>query len=215
MKFEEFRKHLEQKKAAREEKQSLIANLDLRVPDAVEPLTLIRSWRLTEQGELHSCHFPFVWPFGEPARAYCQRHERIHQALFGAEGKRPNHRVPEPTCTCGIYAATSIFEALRHPSAVVGFVKLWGKTLQYDKGARAETGYPSKLYVPVVGKTVAQASATTLMMYGEPHRLVTSETVPMLQERYGVPVELIEKIADVDWTLPKNATAKGAETSDK
>jgi hypothetical protein len=72
------------------------------------------------------------WPLREPARATC--------------GRRRHNRVPDPACTCGLHAATSL-NALRHARdpAVLGRVALWGRVIEHGRGFRGELGYPQRL----------------------------------------------------------------------
>jgi hypothetical protein len=72
------------------------------------------------------------WPVQEPARATC--------------GRRRHARVPDPACTCGLHAATSM-NALRHARdpAVLGRVALWGHVIEHERGFRGELGYPQRL----------------------------------------------------------------------
>ncbi|HXV34788.1 MAG TPA: hypothetical protein VD769_12320 [Gaiellaceae bacterium] len=125
-----------------------------------EPILAWRSWRLridpeTEaiQPVLESCVYGDPWPEREAFSAYC-----------------PEHRRPEPSCGCGIYAVTSYEAALEwagwaqsalpHP-IVLGRVQLWGRVLPHSAGYRAELGYPYELGV-LAGGSVGPADARRL-----------------------------------------------------
>ena len=59
------------------------------------------------------------------------------------------------SCTCGIYALNDamglplgVASRLFSQGYVFGRVKLWGKVIRGDRGARAQHAYPSRLYIP-------------------------------------------------------------------
>jgi len=74
-----------------------------------------------------------LWPAREKLTARC------------APGT--NHTAPFPTCACGIYAMSTA-EYIRDQKndvtrrTFLGEVKLWGLTLEYSAGARAQFAYP-------------------------------------------------------------------------
>lgn len=71
------------------------------------------------------------------------------------------HPSPQESCTCGIYAATSLTKC---PHAnIFGKVKMWGKVIPGERGFRAEFAYPSELWAP---KKLAEHPA--LLAYGVP-----------------------------------------------
>ena len=60
-------------------------------------------------------------------------------------------RLPDPDCSCGIYAASLHAEELVTQYAiqahVVGTVSMWGRIVEHEYGARSEFAYPSQLAV--------------------------------------------------------------------
>lgn len=56
--------------------------------------------------------------------------------------------VPAGSCSCGIYAGTSLksIEHYAHQSQIIGRVALWGRTIVADQGYRAEFAYPQAFY---------------------------------------------------------------------
>lgn len=71
------------------------------------------------------------WPARRPVRAEC--------------GRRRNHPVPGPDCTCGIHATRlpDLLRRTREP-AVLGRVALWGRVVEHVHGYRAEYAYPQR-----------------------------------------------------------------------
>lgn len=59
---------------------------------------------------------------------------------------RPTHEAPAEDCTCGVYAATRP-DQLPVSGQVYGKVKLWGKIIPGEYGARAQYAYPSEFHV--------------------------------------------------------------------
>jgi hypothetical protein len=113
-----------------------------------EPIAGWRTWNLSEDpptGPLLHPVGPGVdawWP-GQALHARCGANPIL--SLF-----RPQHPAPDPSCTCGIYAASSL-QALERPRPawlpppVVGTVSLWGKVIEHERGWRAEFAYPARL----------------------------------------------------------------------
>jgi hypothetical protein len=72
------------------------------------------------------------WLPATPAAAACPR----------------SHRAPDPSCTCGLHAASDpglLPTVLDGDVAVVGTVSLWGRVIEHESGYRAEHAYPSSL----------------------------------------------------------------------
>jgi hypothetical protein len=116
-------------------------------PDLVpEAVTGWRMWRLQRGPDgglaLVSLGTAEAWPVRAPLRARCER---------PYPSSRPPHRVPERSCSCGIYAAAD-YRQLRASGiarwgapAVLGTVSMWGRVVEHAEGYRAELAYPSRL----------------------------------------------------------------------
>jgi len=89
---------------------------------------------------------------------------------FGYALQDVHHDAPDENCTCGIYAATDIggIPSPRGGAYVVGKVKLWGKVIPGENGARAQYAYPSLLYAN------DKEQAKALAAYGVPVERPTS-----------------------------------------
>ncbi|SRR6266498_2115198 len=113
-----------------------------------------RVWRLgifepatavTSEVFLRSCVHDAYWPPREPLASRCVDHLR-----------------PDLACGCGIYAVATRDAALEWAGSasrslsmpvVVGQVHLWGRTLKFTAGYRAEFAYPYSLEVLDEGLT--------------------------------------------------------------
>jgi len=79
-----------------------------------------------------------IWPKREELVAKCLKfHLRAHKS-------------PYPRCQCGIYAM-NLMEDVKNPVEFIrhktfaGEVKLWGTTLKYTEGVRAQFAYPASI----------------------------------------------------------------------
>jgi hypothetical protein len=147
-------------------------------PDLFEPVRAWRVWQAVEQSEQLYLMSPFYrtrWLPREPMQATCRRWRPWDRSRHGA---------PHESCRCGIYAADlETVVAYVHPCPrrrewpVLGRVLLWGQAIECTDGWRAACAYPEALYVPA-----------TLM--GDRRDAVR---IGMKLERYGVPVELVDR----------------------
>jgi hypothetical protein len=111
---------------------------ELRVPDAVEPITAFRVWRADLFLRLHSLNDEVQWQPGEWTVARCPW---------------TPHHAPHERCTCGLYAAKHFDLAMAlaavvlistspedsmPTTAIVGRVQLAGKVIEHAQGYRAE-----------------------------------------------------------------------------
>jgi hypothetical protein len=112
--------------------------VDARPETLTEPIHAWRTWLL--EGSPDGCHVRLLplfgdgrpWPVLEPARATCAWHRR--------------HLVPDPDCTCGLYAVNRSDDLRRSRApAVLGSVALWGRVVEHAYGYRAELAYPQRL----------------------------------------------------------------------
>jgi hypothetical protein len=111
---------------------------DVRVPDAIEPITALRVWRADLFLRLHSLNDEVQWQPDEWAVAHCPW---------------TKHKAPHEACTCGLYAAKHLDLAMAlaavvltstspedsmPTTAIVGRVQLAGKVIEHAQGYRAE-----------------------------------------------------------------------------
>jgi hypothetical protein len=153
-------------------------------PDAIEPITALRTWRVDADLNLHSLNDQMTWVPDEWMTAKCHL----------AEPRHANHRAPHEGCTCGLYALKDqepsvgpgeprsslvVLAALTrisvrgepsdgqpHPPAVMGRVHLAGKVIEHEDGYRAERARIVEL-LPLAGR---------------------SRGIESVARRYGVPV---------------------------
>jgi hypothetical protein len=79
------------------------------------------------------------------------------------------HEAPNEDCSCGIYAGETLAQCPGPPSGIYGTVKMWGKIVPGQVGARAQYAYPSKLYAPDA------QTAKALEVYGVPVEVTGKE----------------------------------------
>lgn len=150
---------------------------DFSVPDTVGPLVGWRYWYV-DRGRLRSlnglAYTP--WPERQPLGAECR-------ALAGHR-----RRAPADGCRCGIYAASDL-ETLRrlvHPGLAgplaVGEVSLWGRVVPGERGYRAQSAYPRRVWLV----------RESLMAGTDPEGECRA-----LEEAYGVPVG----VCSATWAL--------------
>jgi hypothetical protein len=112
------------------------ARLEPRSDHVIEPVEGWRSWELERDDEGLRLVSPLVevgWPAGVPLEAACRRHAA--------------HDVPDPECSCGIYAVVSpdALGTVRGGVSVVGSIALWGRVVEHDRGYRGQLAYPQRL----------------------------------------------------------------------
>jgi hypothetical protein len=164
-------------------------------PDYIEPVVGWRTWSVSESEgrlRLRSVMFEAIWVPGRPFVADCRNSPHLLRRLWH---RRPRiHASPDFSCSCGIYAATSLSEAARYAESygsryryvvhrVLGRVSLWGTVLEYTEGWRASRAYPLELFVPRFapkGSPGAEAVAIELADYGVRVEIVEGEDVDEL-----------------------------------
>lgn len=128
-------------------------------PDYLEPVEGWRVWAVVGRDgslRLRSLFFDLLWEHGAPASAVCL-HRRFPLRLPGRP-RRNGHSAPDERCSCGIYATSrqsALLSYLEGTSAVhgevwrvFGRVALWGDVVECEAGWRAQTAYPTCIYVP-------------------------------------------------------------------
>jgi hypothetical protein len=139
------------------------------VPDFTEEFVGWRGWQVTGDGLLEAIVNPEAscWHPGQALSAVCTKNKR--------------HPVPFMNCTCGFYATKTLAQLIDndyHTSGAFGTVSLWGKSIQFTDGYRAQFAYPREIWIPY-----------TMLKFVEP------------LARYGVPVRLANPWTATEETL--------------
>lgn len=143
----------------------------MQVPDAIEPAIGYRVW-LVKNGRLYSVVHHQEWVPGKVLEGLCNA------------GK--THDVPDPGCTCGVYAAatfnrlfemgytreTGLFSVPNHEITIAGQIKLWGRVIPASRGWRAQYATPHKLLVPYTKWKFAKPLSE---IYNVPYKLYNLE----------------------------------------
>jgi hypothetical protein len=115
----------------------------------------------------------------------------VPNEAFRAQCDPDAHAVPNPGCSCGVYAVRrrdDLANVLNQPprSFVVGLVALWGKMLEYEFGYRAEMAYPAGLIRwPDLDAAQSESFQRCTRLYRVPVIGTTEE------HRGGVPVPVL------------------------
>ena len=122
----------------------------------IEPFTAYRSWNWKEEGvtSLNGV----LWTPKVAFEATCHYAADLHSMRAAAIGsvaaefwKSKTHQVPDPGCTCGMYAGINIqhlidINYIRR--GIHGEVSLWGRLMRHTLGWRAQFAYPKFFIVP-------------------------------------------------------------------
>ncbi len=160
-------------------------------PEPEKRIGILTGWRcwtvLREEGLLRPIYQRgMIWKPRETYEAFC--------AAADTNRQRGVHPVPWKECKCGIWSVC-------HPmllqevswnwkddeTLVVGQVALWGRVIEFERGWRAQFGYPTHLYALSDDELLAQA----------------------LRDRYGVPVAVGAQARALERVLPPNLQAPG------
>jgi hypothetical protein len=176
-----------------------------KVPDTyIEPFTAYRAWNWTAEGvtSLNGA----VWTPKEAFEAKC--HYSANVCSMRAATATPSarkfwqskaHQVPDPGCTCGMYAGINMQHLLdiNHiQRGIHGEVHLWGRLCRHTLGWRAQFAYPKFFVVPAnmipFRIDEAQRRLQTLVEFGvdiwlQPEReaRVGQERIPLWMRDYG------------------------------
>jgi hypothetical protein len=130
--------------------------------------------------KMRSASYNYWWTPRVKSRAECDSCDELDPETGQLSG------LPGETCTCGFYSAKTLEHLrsmgyIKHSTredtvGVVGRLANWGKVIEGSQGWRAEFAYPVELYVPF-----------DAMRLG-----------PALKKAYGVPVRLLNTLAD-EW----------------
>jgi hypothetical protein len=94
---------------------------------------------------------PEIWPPMKPTKAHC-----------GGTWHIPKHPAPHVDCGCGLWAVRDAEDIPAVNCTVWGEVYLWGRFFEYERGWRAEYGYPKTIC------TDREDLVDALLKYGVP-----------------------------------------------
>lgn len=128
-----------------------------KVPDTyIEPFVAYRAWNWTAAG-LTSLNGE-LWTSKVAFEAKCPRADdlRSMQAAVTTDTSRrfwqlKAHHVPDPGCTCGMYAGINmqhLIDINYIQRGIHGEVYLWGRLYRHTLGWRAQYAYPKYFVVP-------------------------------------------------------------------
>lgn len=173
-------------------------------PDTyVEPFVAYRAWNWTSEGltslnkELWTPKVAF-----EATCSYRDGWKSMHASAPEAAKdfwKSKEHHVPDPACTCGMYAGINmqhLIDINYIQRGIHGEVSLWGRLYRHSLGWRAQYAYPKNFIVPMnmipFDMTEAQERLKALTkfdvdIYLQPERdaRVGQENIPLWMKDYG------------------------------
>ena len=128
-----------------------------KVPDTyIEPFTAYRAWNWTAEGvtSLNS----ELWTPKVAFEAKCHYADDLRSMRAAAPTMAAKkfwdkhaHHVPDPCCTCGMYAGINMQHMIDIgyiERGIHGEVHLWGRLMRHTLGWRAEFAYPKFFVVP-------------------------------------------------------------------
>lgn len=176
-----------------------------QVPDMyIEPFTAYRAWNWTAEG-VTSLNGE-LWTPKVAFEATCPHADDLRSmqaAVTTEEAKRfwqsKQHLVPDPSCTCGMYAGINmnhLIDINYIQRGIHGEVSLWGRLYRHTLGWRAQFAYPKFFVVPSnmipFRFDEAQERLKTLVefdvdIYLQPEReaRVGQQTLPLWIREYG------------------------------
>jgi hypothetical protein len=176
-----------------------------KVPDTyVEPFVAYRAWNWTTEGitSLNGA----LWTPKVAFEATCPHAAdlRSMQAVSSSEAskkfwQKQSHLVPEPTCTCGMYAGINMHHLIDInyiQRGIHGEVNMWGRLYRHTLGWRAQFAYPKYFVLPYnmipFDMTEAQRRLAQLVEFGvdiylQPEReaRIGQENVPLWIRDFG------------------------------
>ena len=193
---------------------------------SAEPFTAYRAWNWTAEG-VTSLNGE-MWTPKQAFEATCPQTERLRSmqavcrtAQATAFWGKQRHTVPDPGCTCGMYAGINLkhlidINYIRR--GIHGEVSLWGRLLRHTHGWRAQFAYPKYFVVPayIIQFDISEAQRRLDMLteFGidiwlqpEHEARVGQENIPLWVKDYGYSQQglswLIEKRKE--WYTRKSA----------
>lgn len=174
-----------------------------KVPDYIEPFVAYRAWNWDQLGvsSLNGAQ----WTPKQAFEATCHYRDDRKNILAAApeQAKKfwqaKEHCVPDPNCTCGMYAGINMQHLIDIgyvERGIHGEVSLWGRLYRHTLGWRAQYAYPKFFVVPAnmipVGVEEAQQRLAALVefdvdIYLQPEReaRVGQERIPLWMRDYG------------------------------
>jgi hypothetical protein len=203
-----------------------------KAPGHVEPFVAYRAWNWTEEGvtSLNGV----LWTPKQVFEAKCHYAADLCSMRAAAIGsvaaefwKSKSHHVPDPSCTCGMYAGINMQHMIDIgyiQRGIHGEVHLWGGLYRHTLGWRAQYAYPKFFIVPanMIPFDITEAKRRLDMLaefgidiYLQPEReaRVGQENIPLWISDFGYSQQglswLIEKRKE--WSTHKSAhtPAKG------
>jgi len=125
-------------------------------PDYIEPFVAYRAWNWTAEGvtSLNGS----LWTPKVAFEATCHYAGDLRSMRAAAIGsvaaefwESKSHQVPEPGCTCGMYAGINmqhLVDINYIQRGIHGEVSLWGRLYRHTLGWRAQYAYPKFFVVP-------------------------------------------------------------------
>ena len=127
------------------------------MPDTyVEPFVAYRAWNWTAEGvtSLNGALWTPKVAFGATCH-YAADLRSMRAAAIGSVAaefwKSKSHQVPDPGCTCGMYAGINmqhLIDINYIRRGIHGEVHLWGRLYRHTLGWRAQYAYPKYFVVP-------------------------------------------------------------------
>jgi hypothetical protein len=120
-----------------------------------EPFVAYRAWNWTSEG-ITSLNRA-VWTPKVAFEATCNRSGDMRSLLAASSEatrefwERQQHHVPDPSCTCGMYAGINmqhLIDISYIQRGIHGEVSLWGRLYRHTLGWRAQYAYPKYFVVP-------------------------------------------------------------------
>jgi hypothetical protein len=196
-----------------------------RVPDTyVEPFVAYRAWNWTAEGitSLNGA----LWTPKVAFEATCHYADDLRSVKAAAPNTKAQefwnkqaHHVPDPSCTCGMYAGINMQHMIDInyiQRGIHGEVSLWGRLCRHTLGWRAQFAYPKNFIVPAnmvpVKVEEAQKRLTTLIefdvdIYLQPEHetKVGQQTIPLWLKDYGYSTQGTEFLIErwKKWNLTK------------
>jgi hypothetical protein len=176
-----------------------------KVPDTyIEPFTAYRAWNWTAEGvtSLNGA----LWTPKAAFEATCLHADNLRsmRAAVTTEAARlfwekRQHLVPDPRCTCGMYAGINmqhLIDINYIQRGIHGEVSLWGRLYRHTLGWRAQYAYPKYFVVPMnmipFDMAEAQHRLSTLTEFGvdiylqtEKEGSVGQTNIPLWVNDYG------------------------------
>jgi hypothetical protein len=127
-----------------------------KAPDYVEPFVAYRVWNLTDEG-ITSLN-GVLWTPKQAFEATCNLRDdwkSMYASVTSDEARKfwkaTEHCVPDPGCTCGMYAGINMQHLIDIDyieRGIHGEVYLWGRLYRHSLGWRAQYAYPKYFVVP-------------------------------------------------------------------